>query len=392
LIGYEEAVRLIAERTPPLEAETVPLERAGGRFLAEPLVARLDSPGFDNSAVDGYAVRGQRPYRIVGSVAAGQSSEAHLQPGQAVRILTGAPVPPGTESVVMQEDVEVDSGRLCVNAPIKPGSHIRRRGEEYRAGDFLLKSGIAVSPAVVANLASNGLDHVAVGRAPRVAILATGDELVRPGQPLGKGQIYNSNAPSLSAAARLLGCSVRHFGIQRDDLESTASVLQEALEASDVVVTTGGVSVGDRDLVRPALATLGVEEVFWKVAIKPGKPVVFGTSGSKMVFGLPGNPVSALVTFFLFVRPALMRLMGAVEPSDERFTAELACDLRKQPGRTEFVRAKRDGQKVVPTEGQGSHMLGGLVQADCLIYLASELTKANAGDTVEAILLNWGVL
>lgn len=399
MVSFEEARRLILERAAPVEPILQDLEDATGSGVADPLHARLDSPRFDNSAVDGYGLRVAEqgtPLRLAGASVAGGKVVAGLQPGTCVRVLTGAPIPQGVEAVAMQEDCEISGDVVTVRSPVAEGQNIRRAGEEYREGDLLVAAGAGLTPPVIGLFASNGLTRARVPRPLQIAVFSTGDELCEPGEALGKTSIYDSNGPALTAALGLMGAWPVMRGRLDDDPQQSRLTLGSALREADVLIVTGGVSVGDRDFVKEALADLGVERVFWRVNMKPGKPFFFGVQGRKLVFGLPGNPVSALVTLHLLVRPALRKMQGHAQVEDLMLPARLAFPLRKREGRAEFVRARvanENGALVVrPTEGQGSHMVAGIASADCLIHLPPGDCDLPAGAEVSVSLLRWGAL
>jgi molybdopterin molybdotransferase len=399
VIPFEEALREVLARVVPLPAVDMELGEAVGTGLAVPLQAHVDSPRFDNSAVDGYGVRltdVPGSLRCIGAVAAGSELFLpRLELGQAVRILTGAPVPPGVEAVVMQEDCVRDGNTLTVSESVRPGANIRRRGEEYRVGDELLPAGTLVTPAVLGLAAGSGLWSLRVHRRPSVGLVTTGNELAAPGSELGAAEIYESNSAGLGAAMQCLGASVEALSVG-DDPVATRAVLKDALDAADLVVTTGGVSVGDHDVVKESLESLGVERVFWRIAMKPGKPVFFGVRDQTLVFGLPGNPVSALVTFHLLVRPAILASMGIGVDSQPQLRALLTEPLAKSAGRAEFVRGRmaysERGPTITPTKGRGSHMVGGIASADALIHLSTDACDLKAGDWVPVSPLRWSHL
>jgi len=377
----------------PLETESVSLSQLVGRVVAEPCLARCDLPRFDNSAVDGYAIHGHdlaaKLLPISRIVAAGDPAGPPIVPGTCLRILTGAPVPCGTDAVAMQEEVDVQNGSIHLREPARSGSHIRRRAEEVLAGNLVVGAGRRATPGIVAAIAAAGIAHVQAHRIPRVGVLSTGSELAAPGQVLSEAQVYESNTYGLSA---WLGNRLHRVIRVQDDPETTKAALGSLFDAScDVVVTSGGVSVGDRDVVRPALAGLGVETNFWGVAIKPGKPLFFGSApGGALVFGLPGNPLSAMITFRLFVLPLLARLEGESSVSP-RQSAQLSEPLVKTAGRLEFVPCCRgEGNIVRPTTCRGSHMLGGLAEADALILFPAHESHLDAGEEVEIMPL-WSV-
>jgi len=394
---FEDARSTVLSHAQPLSSESVVLEAALGRCLSAPFVARLDNPAFDNSSVDGYAVRAAEVSAGVllplqATVNAG-SSAPELPPGACMAVFTGAPLPVGADAVVMQEDAERGDGEVRFKHALPAGSNVRLQGEEYRVGDPLLPIGTPVTPPVVALLAMNGATSAPVHRSPSVCIVSTGNELAEPGQARGPNQVYDGNGPGLMAAARSLGISDARPSrvVDREDLLRVA--LKDALSEADVVVTSGGVSVGEKDLIKGVWAELGVEQVIWQVAMRPGKPFYFGVGHGKLVFGLPGNPVSALVCFHLFCRPALLKLMGfgeeALKPICARLTAETAC----QAERTDFIRgrlaADGDGLSATPLRDQGSHMLGGLASANCLIRIPPGSEAMLSGAQVEAYSINW---
>jgi molybdopterin molybdotransferase len=390
MTSYEGALAAILREVSLLESERIPLADLRNRVLSEQVLAPLDLPPFDNSAVDGYAVRtpAASPLTVAGEIAAGASS-AGIEVGErmAYRIFTGAPLPAGADAVVMQEDVSREGGQIILDSLPKTGDHIRRRGEELVVGDLVLPKNLVATPAVVGVLATLGLPAATVYRRPRVAIVETGNELTEPGLPLTPGSVYAANGVALAAGAEALGAAttVRRAG---DDREVLRQTFAQALEYADVVVTSGGVSVGDHDLVRPTWDALGVIERFWRVAIKPGKPVFFGrVEGGPLVFGLPGNPVSSLVTFHLFVRPVLLAMQGLRDPSPLEFVA--GADMRGSEHRDEFVRATLQDGVATPLERQGSHMASGLALANGLVRLPAGATHVPRGSSVTGLRLDW---
>ncbi len=401
MIPFAEALETVLAHAEPLGVERVRLRRLLGRVLAEPVVARAALPRFDNSAVDGFGVRvadvahaspaAPARLRLQATTPAGAPAAPALARGAARKILTGAPISPGVEAVVMREHCEERPGWVLVRRPAHPGENIRRRGEEFRRGDPVLPAGLRLNPAAIGVLATFGCASANVYRQPRLAFLVTGDELARPGQRLRPGQIYDANTHTLAAAAAALGLTPCLQERVSDDRDATTEALARALEAAEVVIVVGGVSMGDHDYVKEACAALGVEARFWQVAMKPGKPNYFGTftppgAARRLVFGLPGNPVAALLSFNRLVRPALLKLMGAHDLALPPVTAVLGEDLHKEAGRLEFVRAVaavEHGTLVVrPTTGQGSHMLGGMAVANCVIPFAAPLETLRRGEPV----------
>ena len=388
LIDIATARRLVLDAVRPLPPERVPLADALGRVLAEDVAAGEDMPPFDSSALDGYVVGdtagGDMP--VVGESRAGAPARAALAPGQAMRISTGAAVPEGGVAVVPVERSEPSDGRVVL-PPSREGANIRRAGEDVPAGEAVLAAGADLGPAELGALAALGRATVVCGAAPRVAVLTTGDELVEPGAgPLAPGQIRNSNAYALTAQAQRAGGQVIAREIVRDTREHTVRTLAGGLEAADVLIVSGGVSVGPHDHVKPALAELGVDEHFWRVALKPGKPTWFGTRGDKVVFGLPGNPVSAIVTFHLFARPALRRLAGG-DALDTRSQARLDVAYQQEPGRDQVLRvrldARPDGWHVAPTKPQGSHVLTSMLGAGAFAIVPRGEGELAAGSMVD---------
>jgi molybdopterin molybdotransferase len=396
MLSVAEAHRRILERVRPLEAVSVPLAAALGRFLAAPVVAGRALPPFDNSAMDGFAVRaadlpGALP--VAGAVAAGATPDAELRPGTALRIMTGGPLPRGADAVVMREDADDRGSEVHFAQPAAAGQHVRRAGEDIAPGTEVMAAGTRIGPGEIAVLASLGQVEVAVGRCPRVSILATGDELCPLGGSPRPGQIISSNDLALAAQAIEAGAEVIRSQLVPDDRAATEAALIAALDC-DILVTSGGVSVGDHDHVRAAMSAVGIAIDFWKVAMRPGKPVTFGVAGGgALCFGLPGNPVSSLVSFELFVRPALLALAGAGERERERPRAEvvLADPIGKSPGRAHYLRAsiqrRGDLLEATPHTKQGSGMLSSLVAVDALVEVAAELGDLPAGARCPALLL-----
>ena len=395
MLTFEEAREIILARVSPLETELVPLTHAAGRVLAGEVRSPWDLPPWDNSAMDGYAVRsadcrGSATLKITGYMAAGGPDAPKVAPGGAVKIMTGSPIPEGCDAVVPFEEAEERDGAVRVPAPVKAGAHIRYRAEDIPAGTLVVPEGTVLRPPEISMLASFGRATVPVHRKPRVAVLSTGDELVELGEFLGPGKIVNSNSHALAAAIVEAGGTPVLLGIARDDRESLSAKLSEGLSA-DVLVTSAGVSMGDRDYVRDVLAELGVAPVFWKVLIKPGGPTAFGVAGKTAVFSLPGNPVSSLVTFEVFVRPAIRKMTGHRDPVKPAVKAALAEPVKKKPGKTQFFRVTiESGEEgyVARTSGdQNSGILRTLVLADGIAVLPAERTAFAAGEKVDVLLL-----
>jgi len=371
-LDREAALASVLDRVRPLESEAVPTAAAVGRVLAEDARAAVDLPPFPSSAMDGFAVRaadlpGTLP--VVFRVAAGRPAEAPLEAGEAMGIATGGHVPDGADAVVPIEVVDERDNTVVFSAPARVGQHVRPRGGDVAAGEVVVPAGTRLGAVQVGALAAAGLSEVRCGRRPRVALLTTGTELRAPGETLGLGQIYESNGAMLAATLATAGADVERLAAVEDDARAHRSALERALEA-DVVVSSGGVSVGPHDLVRSVLRELEVEEVFWGVAVKPGKPLAFGVRGSTLVFGLPGNPVSSLVSAALFVAPAVLALQGASAPGPAWVSGRLAGSLRRNEARDELVRARlRDDGLLEPVGGQESHMIVRAAAADALVLV-----------------------
>lgn len=416
LLSLEDALERILRGVLPLGAESMPLPETLGRVLSVDVAARLTLPPWDNSAMDGYAVRAgdvaaasaETPVtlRVIGEVAAGHEPAVRLEPGSAVRVLTGAMIPPDADAVVPVEDTDAAQGvavlpaavTLRVSAPA--GQHIRRAGSDMRLGAPLLSAGTRIGPAAIALLAAAGHARVEVHRRPRVAIVATGDELTPIGEPLGPAAIPDSNSESIAAQVTAAGAEPVRLGIARDDLEAVRERLLEGILAADVLIVTGGVSVGAHDVVKEVFADIGSLDL-WRVAIQPGKPLAYGSAprpdgGHCLLFGLPGNPVSSFVTFELFVRPVLRRLRGeAADMGRLSVRATLRERVTKSADRRAFVRVRLEPDPVNEGRylarlagGQGSYVLTALAAADGLAIIPEGAAEAPAGTEVEVIRLD----
>lgn len=409
VLSVAEASKIVNERVPRLASETIAIDKALGRVLAIDIVAERSLPGFDNSAMDGYAVRsadlpGTLP--VVATVAAGAPLTEPVPENSAVRIFTGAAMPPELDTVVIQEDATTEGDQVILPAS-PPGDNVRKLGEDIAPGDVVVAKGTRLAAWELGVLAALGVAEVPVSRIPRVALIATGDELVDVATPPGPGQLVDSSAHALVALIAEAGGVAHRVGIARDDVSALAGLISAAL-GYDVVITTGGVSVGDRDHVRAALAASGVELELYKVAMKPGKPFSFGMrppkaegpgftpghgidDGGTPVFGLPGNPVSTVVAFELFLRPALLAMQGATKIDRPRAPVQLVRGYRKQSGRAHYLRATvaRNGDHLIahPHPKQGSAMLSSLVGCNALVELAADATEIPPGSTVPALLL-----
>jgi len=389
LITIAEARKRVLDAAQPLGTERVAIADAHDRVLAADVTATGDVPPFPCSAMDGYAVidgAAGRILTVVGESRAGTPSATALADGGAIRISTGGAIPDGATAVIAQEDVEVRDGTIVTETDVAAGDHLRGAGEDMRSGETVLRAGMTLGAAELGAAVSAGAAELTVYRRPRVQVLATGDELRAPGEPLGPGEIHNSNGPMLDALADAEGALVGTAQRLPDDRAATVAGLASALDAADVVIVSGGVSVGPHDHVKPALAGLGVEEVFWRVALQPGKPTWFGRRGNVLVFGLPGNPVSAVVTFSLFVRPALAALQGRTEEPLLEPEAVLGAAVRRNPDREQAVRVRlerRNGKLVATPNGpQGSHIVTSLLGADALAFIPAGEGELEAGAAV----------
>ncbi len=418
MLSVAEALDRVLTGVPVLPAETLPLSLALGRVLAEPVVAGREIPPWDNSSMDGYAVRaadlrGASPavpvtLTVVGEVAAGAMARDGVGRGQAYRILTGAPLPSGSDAVVPQEEVERDGARVVFTRPVEAGAYVRPRGEDIRPGDRMLEPGTELRPAALGVLAALGQARVRVYQRPRVAVLSTGDELVAPDAPLGPGQIPDSNSYTLAGLAAEAGAVPQSLGIAPDRREALVERLRQGLEA-DVLVSSAGVSVGDRDFVREAIESLGAHLDFWKVNMRPGKPLTFGRVGGRGVnradgrggdclfFGLPGNPVSCMVTFELFVRPVLRRLGGHRVLERPRVRARALQGIDNPGSRPGYLRVRLEpvatgGLGARPTGMQGSAILRSMLLADGLAVVPGDTHIPEGGEVEVILLLSDGLL
>jgi molybdopterin molybdotransferase len=375
-------------------SETVAVRLALGRVLATDVESGIDVPSHTNSAMDGYALAGaelpadgETRLEVIGTAAAGRPFAGAVGAGQCVRIMTGAPMPAGADTVVMQENVVRDGAAAIIGSGQKPGQHVRQAGEDIAAGSVALRAGTLLMPAQLGILASVGIGEVSVRRRPRVAFFSTGDELRNVGEPLGEGQIYDSNRYTIFGMLTRLGVDVLDMGIVGDERDAVEQAFAKAADAADAIVTSGGVSVGDADYVTETLERAGTVG-FWKVAIKPGRPLAFGRIGGALFFGLPGNPNSVMVTFYQLVQPALQALAGLPDPAaPPTMPARSASALHKKPGRTEFQRGVLsrggDGRLVVRKTGhQGSGVLSSMAAANCFIVLPEDAGPVAEGDEV----------
>jgi molybdopterin molybdotransferase len=396
MISVEEARSKILDGLTAVGAETVSLAKAHGRILAAPVVARLTQPPADVSAMDGYALRAAdagngAELKIIGTAPAGHPFAGTLAPGEAVRLFTGSFMPPGADTVLLQEDATAANNTVTVNAACLPGKHIRKAGQDFAAGDRLIEAGRRLTPRDIGLAAAANHPWLAVYRRPRIAILATGDEISLPGEPIGPGGIASSNAHALAAFIADAGAEPVILPIAADDRAAIAAGA-DAAQGADMLVTTGGASVGDHDLVQAGLAARGLHLDFWKIAMRPGKPLMFGRLGAMPMLGLPGNPVSAFVCALLFLRPAIERLSGAAAEVLPFESARLGAAMKANDQREDYVRAKltrdNDGWIVTPFPVQDSGMLRTLALADALILRKPHAPAADAGQTVPILRLD----
>ncbi len=396
MITVESALEIILKEIRPLPLESVDICSALGRVIGEDVTSRSGNPPWDNSAMDGYALRasdargasGENPVKlsVLYDLPAGSTPKGAVGAGQAVRIMTGAPVPEGADAVVMVEKTESGDGFVLIKAEPRAGENIRKAGEDFKSGDVVISKGSLIRPAEVSMLATVGSPFVMVHKRPRVAVISTGDELCDISEAPGFGKISNSNGYALAALAASSGAVPVQLGIARDTKESLRDKLTAALSA-DCIISSGGVSVGDYDFVKDVLKDMGSSMMFWKVAMKPGKPLAFGVIGGKPAFGLPGNPISSMVAFEQFVRPTLLKMAGRRSLFRQAFKAELTKDIKIKPGRMNFIRAelKSDvgGFTVTPLDGQGSGMIMTMVRANSFVIVPQDSSGFNKGEVVK---------
>ncbi len=400
MLTESEALQRILDAVTPLPSQMMPLTDALHRFAAASVVAMVPLPGFDNSSMDGYALRAidsqsKEPLRVIGEQPAGVSRNLKLEPHCAIRIFTGAPLPKNVDAVIMQEDVTTqhDGGQIICNEPVAHHENVRLSGCDLCVGQRILDRGARITPTLLGVLASQGICETSVFSAPRTAIITTGDELIAPGAPLLSGQLYNSNAVMLQMLVKQIGVIEVTVSHLPDDLQRTTDELRSMIESHDFIILSGGVSVGDHDCIRPALESLGIAPEFWRVKMKPGKPLLFtkakrNDGGVCHIFGLPGNPVSSFVTFQIFVRPALLKTMGAVGSSLQlpQSRAILATALTNKGDRPHYLRGHCEAGCFTPQGVQQSHALFALSQSNALLRMESE-ASLNAGAEVIVLLV-----
>jgi len=394
-LSFEQALERIQQSISPIKGKkNVTIREAAGHILAEDVTSPLDVPPFINSAMDGYAISsndipasGNISLKVIGKSFAGCPFDGKLQSGEAVRIMTGAVVPGGADTVVMQEHAEVDGDSIKIGSEHKPKQNVRNPGDDFFKGDTIIKAGERLSPAKLGLLASVGVVEFKVARKPVVAFFSTGDELKGVGQTLAPGDIFDSNRYILFGMLQKMGVECIDMGVVPDIKEEIELTLKEAANIADLVITSGGASVGEADFIKVILDEIG-EVGFWKIAMKPGKPLAFGHINNTIFFGLPGNPVSAMATFYQFVQPCLRLLEGESIGEPVRLKAKCISKLKKRPGRKDFQRgvmsSDKNGQLIVDTTGtQGSHMLSSMAKANCFIVLERDSGDIDAGELVE---------
>ena len=398
ILSIDDAVAAITTRLSPVaDVETVALLDADGRVLADDVVATVSVPPFTNSAVDGYAVRGQdipaeaaQAFRLAGRLQAGSAADSTIERGEAIRIFTGAPMPDGADTVFMQEDVELDeAGRVVLPVGLKRGANVRPAGEDVAVGTVILPANRWMRPQDVAVAAAMGLTRIRVRRRVKVALFSNGDELVEPGSTKGDAQLFDSNRIMLISMLRRIGCVVSDLGIRRDDTGHIAEVLKSAASSHDLILSSGGVSTGDGDYVKRAVETVGTL-VFWRIAMKPGRPVAMGVIDGTPFIGLPGNPVASFVTFVKVARPAILALAGAQWTKPPLTQVRAAFSYRKKPARREFVRVHlrrtEDGAlEAVKFPREGAGLLSSLVDTDGLVELGEHVTRVEPGQLVDCV-------
>jgi molybdopterin molybdotransferase len=399
MISFEKALNLVLNHTPSLLPVEKSIYEINSDILAEDIKAKGDLPLFSNSAMDGFALRSEDTHsvpvalKIRGCIKAGDSPRIKVRKGEAVKIMTGAPLPESADAVVMKEDTEEKEKEVLVKKSIKEGENVRPQGEELKKGQLALRKEIRLNPSSLGFLAALGYEKANVYSKPKVSLLITGSELVKPGRELKPGEIWESNSTTLKAALGELNIKPIFLGIAKDNLEDLERRIQEGLRTSDILLISGGISVGDYDFVQEILLRLGVEKVFWRVAIKPGKPTFFGKKGDKLVFGLPGNPVSVLVIFLEFVRPAILKMMGQSDVLLQEREAILEEKLQKKADRAYFFKGmfqEKNGMAYVKSAGlQHSHILGSFAGANCLVFLEKEKKSFKPGEKVKIQILPW---
>lgn len=397
-IPLEDAIELLLDHTTAIkDTEKVDLLEAEGRILAKDILAPLSQPPFDRSPLDGYALKGEDTQgatqetpialNVIEEIHAGTVAQKELQPGQAIRIMTGAPMPAGSNCVIRQEDTDeeaLQSGKVQIYKELKPYSNYCYAGEDYKEGDLLIKKGAKLSAYHIGLMASTGLVQVEVMRKPRIALLSTGDELLDPGQQLQPGKIYNSNLYTLAIRLKELGCQPIILGTTGDNVDKTAQLIKDVMDKVDMVMTTGGVSVGVKDILHPVVAELGAYRLFWRLQMKPGTPALASVYDSKLILSLSGNPSAACITFELLFRDLLAKMLGSEELKIREVQAKMADDFLKKSPNRRFIRAKyQDGEVSLFTKQHSSGVLGSMIGCNCLVDIEAGNPGLGAGSLVK---------
>lgn len=389
MISVTEALSIVSNITYTSKKTTVLLKDADGLVLSDDVVSPINMPPFRQSAMDGYALslHHHNSYEVIGEVPAGSGIDYSLSPGQGVRIFTGARVPDDAETVIMQEKVHRSENHISIKDQVLSNTNIRPTGEQIKEGEVALKKGTQLTPAGIGYLAGLGITEVQVFNPPSVAIITTGNELITPGLPLKDGQIYESNSVQLEVALKRLNVKkIQNYTVQ-DDYDSTRNTVKEAITNHEIVLISGGISVGDYDFVKDVLAELQIDELFYKIKQKPGKPLFFGRNSDTLVFALPGNPASSLTCFYIYVLPTIRKIMGLTSKSLKRATKAITTDFSKKGDRAQFLKAKVSGKTVEILEGQSSAMLLTYAIANALVYIPENMNTISKGDLVETIIL-----
>lgn len=393
MISVEKAKNLVLKNTEVLASSTINLDGSLGSVVGKNITSPIHLPLFDQSAMDGFAVVfsdyvSKNKIKIVGEVAAGEVFNGTLNAGQAVRIFTGAPIPVGADTVIMQEKIMVENNNLIINDPsLKYAANVRRAGSQIEKGKIAFPKGTIITPGGIGYLAAMGVTSVNVIPSPRITVIVTGSELKKPGKSLSKGEIYESNSYTLQAALKSIGLKVHNINSIPDNQAKTLNVLKKAIKNSDLILITGGISVGKYDFVGSALTQLGVKNIFYKINQKPGKPLFFGKNKNTLIFGLPGNPAAVLSCFYEYVFPSINIMKGKKEVFLRKIQLPIAANYPKKAGLSFFLKGRLSEKSVIPLEGQESYILSSFASADCLIYLPADKENIEKGEMVEVHLL-----
>lgn len=394
MVSFKEALQKILSNCQLLSVKKIKTENAVGYFLSENIVSPMYLPPFNQSAMDGYAIQYKdytsgQSISVIGEIAAGEANpEILINSGEAYRIYTGAPVPKGADVVVVQEKVTEQGGHIIItDTNLIKGANIRLQGSQVKPGNIAITAGIKLNAGTIGYIANMGIEHVNIFEKPKVSILVTGNELSKPGQLLGYGQIYESNSYALTAALNALSIHPISVDYAVDNRSEISRQINNAIKNSDILLISGGISVGKYDFVGECLKEIGVENIFYKVKQKPGKPMFFGRLQNKLVFALPGNPASVLSCFYEYVYPAIMKLQGAAEPFLQKICLPISCNYVKKSGLTHFLKARIENYSVIPLEGQESYILSSFIHANAFIYLPEEKENIQQGEMVEVHIL-----